>query len=121
MFSDDDPEVAQLHEDMARDLGLTVAQYLGKEEVPKADLAYRYEHGKPLVRPEQVPHLQTQMRRLHEWYMHASKEGNIMLMVAVRDEHYIRGPDEINIDFEELFQLYNQDALDKSLVSCYRL
>lgn len=100
---------------------MTVAQYLGKEDLPMAELAYRYEYGKPLVRPEQVPHLQTQMRRLHEWYMQASKEGNIMLIVAVREEHYFRGNDEMHIDFEELFQLFNQDAIDKSLVSCYCL
>ena len=117
VFSDDDPNVGTI----ARNLGLTVAQLLGKEEAPKADLAYRYEHGKPLIRPEQVPHLQTQMRRLHEWYMQASEAGNTMLMVAVRDEHYFRGRDEIHVEFDELFQLYNQDDLDKYLVSSYCL
>jgi hypothetical protein len=40
--------------------------------------------------------------------------------VAVKKEHYFR-EDTINIELEELFQLYNQDALDKSIVSCYCL
>jgi hypothetical protein len=53
--------------------------------------------------------------------MQACGEGSIMLIVALRDEHYFRGNDEIHIDFEELFQLFNQDALDKSLVTCYCL
>ena len=43
-----------------------------------------------------------------------------MLMVKVKKEHYFR-EDEICINFEELFQLYNQDTLDKSIVSCYCL
>jgi hypothetical protein len=112
---DYDPEVA------AHDLGFTLAQYLGQVEFPTADLAYRYQHGKPLVRPEEVRLLPTQMRRLHEWYMEASKEGSNWLMVGIRDEHYFSGNDEINIEFDELFQLYNQDAIDKSIVSCYCL
>jgi hypothetical protein len=41
-----------------------------------------------------------------------------MLVVKVTNEHYL-GEDEIHIDFKELFQLLNQYALDKSLISCY--
>jgi len=43
-----------------------------------------------------------------------------MLMVAVKKEHYFREY-QICIMLEEFFQLYNQDALDKSIVSCYCL
>ena len=107
--------------DATRDFGISVDQLLGTEEIPMADVAWQYASRKSLVRPEQVPHLSTQMRRLHEWYMQASKEGTIMLMVAVKDEHYFRVSDEICVMFEEFFQLYNQDALDKSIVSCYCL
>jgi hypothetical protein len=86
------------------------------------DLAYRYEYGKPLVRPEEVPHLPTQMQRLHHWYVEAcSKEGSNMIMVGIRDEHYFRGKAEMFIEFEELFQLYNQDAINKTIISCYCL
>ena len=106
--------------DIARSLGITVAQLLGTEEIPVADVAWQYVHGKTLVRPEQVPHLPTQMRRLHEWYMKVVKDRRTMLMVAVKKEHYFID-NEICIELEELFQLYNQDALDKSIVSCYCL
>jgi hypothetical protein len=51
--------------------------------------------------------------------MQPSAEGGIMLIAAVREEHYFRGNNEIHIDFEELFQLFNQDSIAKSLVSCY--
>jgi hypothetical protein len=43
-----------------------------------------------------------------------------MLMVNVTKEHYICDNDRC-IELEELFQLYNQDALDKSIISCYCL
>ena len=60
------------------------------------------------------------MRKLHEWYIKVANEGRIMLMVAVKEEHYFQQY-EICIDFPEIFQLYNQDTLDKSIVSCYCL
>jgi hypothetical protein len=41
-----------------------------------------------------------------------------MLIVKVTYEHYL-GEYEIHINFEEVFQLFQQDAPDKSLVSCY--
>ena len=81
-----------------------LAQYLSQEqEFPMVDLAYRYQHGKSLVRCEEVHLLPTKIRRLHEWYMQASMEGSNWLMVGIRDEHYFRGNDEINIEFDELF------------------
>jgi hypothetical protein len=43
-----------------------------------------------------------------------------MLIVKVTNEHYL-GEDEIHIEFEEIFQLFKQDVLDKSIISCYCL
>ena len=113
-------DVAEEYKDIASSLGITVAQLIGNEDIPKADVAWKFAFGQPLVRPEQVPHLPTQMRRLHEWYLKSSNEGRIMLMVAVKKENYFR-EGEICIMLEEFFQLYNEDALDKSIVSCYCL
>ena len=106
--------------DTAKDFGISVDQLLGTEEVPMAELAWKYVPGNPLVIPEQVPHLSTQMRRLHEWYMKEVKNGREMLMVKVKEEHYFY-ENELCIEFSEIFQLYNQDSLDKSIVSCYCL
>lgn len=106
-----DPEVA-----------FTLGQYLGEHgEFPMVDLAFRYEHGKPLVRLEELPHLPTQMWRLHDWYLKASKEGSNMIFVGIKDEHFFNGVEEMYVEFDELFQLYNQDALDKTIISCYCL
>ena len=99
---------------------MTVDEMLNEADFPKAELAYKYAPGESLVRPKQVNHLPTQLRRLHDWYMEVIKEGRTMLMVKVTKEHYIRDND-MCIMHEELFQLYNQDVLDKSIVSCYCL
>ena len=61
------------------------------------------------------------MWKLHKWYLDACKEGQIMITVGIKDEHYFHDDTEIHIDFEELFQLFNQDALDKSIISAYCL
>ena len=116
-----DKEVTATYNDTASSLGITISQLIGDEDIPKADLAWKFARGQPLVRPEQVRHLPTQMRRLHEWYMQSCRESQIMLVAAVRDEHYFRGDDKIHVEFEELFQLYNQDTLDKTIISCYCL
>jgi hypothetical protein len=53
--------------------------------------------------------------------MEASKDGNNWIILGINDEHYFRGTDDINIEFAELFELYNHDALDKSMISAYYL
>jgi hypothetical protein len=105
---------------IATSQGLTVDQMRGLEEIPKAELAWKYVYGQPLVRPDKIPQLPTQMRRLHDWYMKVAKEERKFIMVKVKMEHYYR-EDLICIEIDELFQLFNQDALDKSLVSSYCL
>jgi len=118
VFTDiaNDPGVA------AADPGFTLGDYLGDEvQFEMAELAFKFEHEKLLVRPEQLPHLPTMMRRLHDWYLEASKQGSNYIIAGIKDEHYFNGDEDIFIEFEELFQLYNQDALDKTIVSCYCL
>jgi hypothetical protein len=53
--------------------------------------------------------------------MEALKEGKNWITLGINDEHYFRGNDDVNIEFAELFQLYNLDALDKSIISAYCL
>ena len=120
----DKPVITDAARQMAREAGVTVEQLLGIEDLPtnidEKDLVWKYVPGNPLVRPEEVELLPTQMRRLHDWYLREVKAGRESLMVKVKPEHYYHGKD-LWIELAELFQLYNQDALDKSLVSCYCL
>jgi hypothetical protein len=60
------------------------------------------------------------LQNLHAWYLISSKHEQTMIIAKVAKEYYFR-EEEIHIDFLELFQLMNQEALDKSLISCYCL
>jgi hypothetical protein len=83
-----------------------------------AERAFQFVQGKDLV--ENLRKVPTCMRNLHSWYLKASKEGIETIMVRVREEHYFQEYC-VNVDFAELFQLYNLRALDKSIISCYCL
>jgi len=108
----------------AKEAGITVEQLLGLEEIPgitEQEIKYQYARGKPLVKPDDVKLLPTRMYELHKWYMQMTANTNEeSLMVQVKPEHYFHGKD-VWIEFSELFQLFQQDALDKSIVSCYCL
>jgi hypothetical protein len=61
------------------------------------------------------------MRRLHKWYMEASAESKNWIYAGYKHHHYDHGDGFLLIKFLELFQFYQQDALDKIIVSAYCL
>ena len=107
---------------LAASMNVTVEELLGSQDdkLPKAQVVPTYVPGKQLVPFEQFQQLPTHMRSLHKWYMKAVKEDRIMIVAKVPHDYYFRA-DEVHVDFSELFQLYNFDALDKSLMSWYCL
>jgi hypothetical protein len=91
------------------------------ERFPKAVVAPKHKFVMgwgPLVSKERLEDLPTNMRYLHAWYMNEAKNGRIMIMARVPREYYGR-PEENHVNFDELFQMYNYDTLDKSLMTCY--
>jgi hypothetical protein len=92
------------------------------ELFPKAVVApkTKFVMEEPLVSKERLEELPTHMRHLHAWYLNDAKNGRIMIIANVPREYYDR-PEEIHVEFEELFQMYNCEALDKSLMRCYCL
>ena len=111
----------ELAKKLANEWGIPVEDILASQDdkLPKAVVAPKpqFVMGAPLVSKDDLP---TNMRYLHTWYLSESKNGRTMIVVSVPREYYGR-PEEIHIDFDELFQMYNADALDKSLMSCYCL
>jgi len=81
----------------------------------------RYEPGRSLMIPQHLHELGTQMFVINKWCMEASKRGDNLIYVRIRQHHYFRGDDFIYVQFEELHQLCHLDALDKSLISCFCL
>ena len=112
------------HKRQAKEAGVTVEQLLGLEEIPglkEEEVKWQYVRGKPLVKPDDVKLLPTRMYNLHTWYMQEiANTSQESLMVRVKKKHYFHKKD-VWIHYSELFQLFNQDALDKSIVSCYCL
>ena len=105
-------------------LKITVGQLLEIEPMSplrEEEIKRKYVQGQPLVEPEEVKNLPTRMYELHDWYMKITKISNgESLMVQVEEDHYFNKK-ALSIEYSELFQLFNQDALDKSIVSCYCL
>ena len=103
-------------------LNISVGQLLEIEPMSllrEEEIKRKYVRGQPLVEPEEVSKLPTRMYELHQWYMNITKISNReSLMVNVKAEHYFHEK-ALCVEYSELFQLYNQDALDKSIVSCY--
>ena len=61
------------------------------------------------------------MYELHQWYMKEVKTTDReSLMVKVPKGYYYHEKD-MWVEFQEMFQLFHQDALDKSIVSLYCL
>ena len=116
--------ITEEHIMQAEVLKITVGQLLEIEPMPvlrEDEIKRKYVRGQPLVEPDKVKNLPTRMYELHQWYMNITKiSDRLSLMVNVKEEHYYHEK-AVSVEYSELFQLYNQDALDKSIVSCYCL
>ena len=101
--------------------GTNPGDYLGDDvhfEIMEVD-EFIYQYGKPLIKDGSPP-LTTMMRRFYELYMETcSKSGKDALTMRIKEEHDLIGTGLFSVEFDELFQLYNQKALDKTLVTCY--
>ncbi|KAJ1270123.1 hypothetical protein BS78_06G030700 [Paspalum vaginatum] len=97
-----------------------------REELDKyakqCEVVWKYEYGKPLVKPELVKHLPTQMRTFYSWYMKKSKaKKDYLLGVRVKDTYYFNGIDLMFLEFKDIYEVYHRGALPITLVSCWVL
>ena len=105
----------------AAEVGMSLSQLDAEELHPYLHVdKWKWKYGESQVPPEQIEFLPTQMRRLHDWSMNVTREGRKVLLVQVTEEHYI-SKDELHVYLEELYQLYQLDSLDLSIVSTYCL
>ena len=94
------------------DTGLTRAQLIKGAPIPKAEVRHQYELGKPLVKPELLQSLPTQMYKFHQLYMEMSATGREMIGARIRDTDFLQGDDILWINFRGIYELYQLDALD---------
>jgi hypothetical protein len=121
-----DPELIEQYGEKANLYGLSITEYMRRMDefdtgTGPPEIAYQYRHGEPLVKHESmIKNLPTKMRRLHNWYMKACAEEKNWIYAKFKQEHYAHDG-FVLIEFPELFQFYQGDALDKTLVSAYCL
>nr|BAH79987.1 putative transposon protein [Oryza sativa Indica Group] len=108
-------------EQFITDTGLTTDQLLGVAPIEKAEVKYMYELGKPLVKPELLQSLPTQMYKFHQLYIEMSATGREMIGARIRDTDFLQGDDILWINFRGIYELYQLDALDVSIMSCWIL
>jgi hypothetical protein len=110
---------------LAASMGVTVEALLSGDDrnLCNADVAPKYVRGEPLPRDKKfLDNLPTNMRKLHDWYLDEAKVkgGTEAIVLKVPPEYFFR-EEEVHVMFEDLFDLYNLDALDKSFITCYCL
>jgi hypothetical protein len=78
--------------------------------------------GGALIKPEEEGGLSKNMHNLLGWYKtHIEKKDfKHYIMADIREEHYFKRY-LIHIQLDELFQLFNQRDLNKSIIACYCL
>ena len=118
-----DPEFVRLYGEKAQLYGLSITEYMSRMDEFEGyqETAYVYQYGAPLVKPELVKDLPTKMQRLHNWYIQACADSKNWIYATYKHHHYGHGDGFLLIEFPELFQFYQQDALDKTIVSAYCL
>ena len=80
---------------------------------------WTYELGKSLVPPEVVSVLPTLMYKLHQHYMRAMTDCIFMQGAKIKDDDFLWGEAIIWINWEEIYQLFHQEALDISMVGVF--
>nr|ABA94042.1 transposon protein, putative, CACTA, En/Spm sub-class [Oryza sativa Japonica Group] len=108
-------------EEFITDTDLTTDQLLGVAPIEKEQVKYMYELGKPLVKPELLQSLPTQMYKFHQLYMEMSATGREMIGARISDTDFLQGDDILWINFKGIYELYQLDALDISIMSCWIL
>ena len=107
------------------DANLTPAQILGDAPIQthKGSGRCKYVPQMLLVWERLLKELPTRMYELHKWHMQVAGgvRGMEHLEVKVEEQHYFRGRTSFAIPMVEFWFLFNMDALDASLISCWVL
>ena len=107
---------------LAAEMNCSVERLLGPQDnaLPFGDIAPTFVRGAPLVSKERLDEMPTHMRNLHKCYLDlcTRKPDERWIRASIHEEYYFRRED-LHIEICELWQLFNLDALDKSLMSCY--
>lgn len=118
---DPDP-VNEQTKQFLKETGLTLEQATGQQDTQAlVPVRWPFSLGLPLFDPEKEYEITTNLRHLHQWYLRESAKGRQGFYARFKEFHFFREPDDIWISFEEIYQLYQKDALDWTLMACWTL
>jgi hypothetical protein len=102
---------------------LLVGGLIGYEDLPadkNQEFRWRFELGKPLVKPELVNKLLTKMRRFHDWYLKKSAEGLEMFGMLVRPGNFaLQNEKVVWLRFTDIYEIYHLDAVNTDLMMAW--
>jgi hypothetical protein len=76
--------------------------------------------GKPMLTVDALHKVGQHCVELHNYYTNNYKSGQDII-VSYKDHHFLVGDDFFLILFSDLYDLFNPDALDVSLMRCFAL
>jgi hypothetical protein len=76
--------------------------------------------GQPMLTTDQFHKAGQPCIDLHNYYIQNYKSGQDIL-VSYKDRHFLVGDDIFIITFANLYELFNLDVLDISLMRCFAL
>jgi hypothetical protein len=106
--------------------GVSVEAALGHAEPPSPDKNFvprwPFKLGEPMVRPELITKLPTKMHAFHKWYMTISAKKEDMFGMLVRPEDFSNeGEKVIWLEFKDIYEVYQLDALNTDLIIAWCL
>ena len=99
--------------------GLTKEALYDESKAETGKIVRKFKLGEPMV--EHLSELTTQMRRFHVWYLEQSKAGRCIFAYKYRHCDFLHGDGEYWIYFDEMYQLYHQDAIGVQIMSLWTL
>jgi hypothetical protein len=104
---------------------LPIGGLIGLEDLPadkNQEFRWRFELGKPLVKPELVSKLPTKMHRFHDWYLKKSAEGLEMFGMLVRPGDFALQNEKVAwLRFADIYEIHHLDALNTDLTMAWCL
>jgi hypothetical protein len=116
MFQEQLAHVIEFYEQ----IGMPIGGILGLQDLPTDKNfvpRWCFELGQPLVKPELVNKLPTNMRRFHDWYLKKLADGLEMFGILMRPGDFaLQNKKVVWIQFKYIYEVYHLDAVNTDLM-----
>jgi hypothetical protein len=95
----------------------------GKQPLQQATMIHanlKYVRGSPMLTVDQLHEVGQYFVEFHNYYIQNVKMGED-IMVQFKDRHFLLGDNIFVVIFYDMYDLFNLDALDISLMRCFTL